>query len=81
MRARAAYQLGYINGLNGNYNQSIEYSNAAIALDSNLTEAYINLISGYMSIGDMNKTRNILNLADRKFPGNETLKILKSRIQ
>ncbi len=81
IRARAAYQLGYIYGLTGNYRNSVDFSNAALALDSNLVEAYVNLISGYLSLGNSEQAHRILTLADRKFPNNETIAILKSRLQ
>jgi 4-amino-4-deoxy-L-arabinose transferase-like glycosyltransferase len=81
IRARAAYQLGYIYGLTGNFRQSVDFSNAALALDSNLVEAYVNLISGYFSLGNSEQARRVLTLADRKFPNNEAIAILKSRLQ
>ena len=50
--ALANYQLGYLYGLTGDLPKSIHFSLRAIALNNNLKEAYINLISGYRSIGD-----------------------------
>lgn len=81
IKSRASYQLGYLYGLMGDYNESIEYSNTAIALDSNLVEAYINLSSGYLSIGDINNARAIADLAFKKFPNNTTVGILHNRLQ
>ncbi len=81
IRARAAYQLGFVFGKTGDFQESVTNSNLAIAIDSSLTEAYINLISGYLSLGEMQKARNVLNIADRKFPQNATINILKSRMQ
>lgn len=51
LRVLADYQLGYLYGLTGQYGQSIRYSRLAIAGDGMLREAYINLISGYRSLG------------------------------
>lgn len=45
------YQLGYLNGLLGKFESSVVYSRQAIALDPQFREAYINLISGYRSLG------------------------------
>ena len=50
--ALACYQLGYLYGLTGDFDRSVEYSRKAIAADPRLKEAYINLVSGYRSLGD-----------------------------
>lgn len=51
LRVLSDYQLGYLYGLSGRYETSIKYSHDAIAADSLLKQAYINLISGYRSLG------------------------------
>ncbi|MCK5127060.1 MAG: glycosyltransferase family 39 protein [candidate division Zixibacteria bacterium] len=52
LNSLANYQLGYLYGLSGMYEQSIRFSKASIHSDSLCKEAYINLISGYRSIGE-----------------------------
>ena len=69
-RAKAFYQYGYLEGIGGNYGQSIQYSSKAIELDSSLVEAYINLISAYISTGQSVKADSILKLSRKKFPTN-----------
>jgi len=81
IRAMAAYQLGYIYGLAGQMEKSIELSNTAINYDSALVNAYINLASGYISIGSIQKAREILLIADRKFPENETVQRFLNHIE
>lgn len=79
IKARAAYQLGYIFGITNNLQESIEMSAEAIALDSSIVEAYINLVNGYMLKGDGQKAHAILDLALRRFPENKFLNILKEK--
>ncbi len=70
-RARSFYQLGFINGLRGRFDRAIEFSHRAIETDSTLTEAYINLVSGYMSTGQTEQARAIYEIARKKFPGHQ----------
>ena len=77
-KAYSYYQLGYLNGLKGLYDKSITYSKKAIALDSNLVEAYINLISGYNSSGQKEKAKIIFNTAIKKFPTNPLIGRMKN---
>jgi len=81
VKARAAYQMGYIYGLTGELDKSVAKSEMAIMLDSNLTDAYVNLINGYMLIGRQDEAMNILTTARQKFPGNEILNMMFQRLQ
>jgi lipopolysaccharide biosynthesis regulator YciM len=72
-RAYADYQLGYINGLQGNYYDAVRYSSLAIQADSSLVEAYVNLISGLLSTGRLAKADSVLSTALQKFPTNKNL--------
>ena len=76
-RARSYYQLGFLYGIQGDYAPAIEFSSLAIAADSNLVEAYINLVSGYLSTGQSDTARQVLSTACAKFPHNEYLLRLK----
>ncbi len=79
IKARAAYQLGYIYGISNNYQESIKMSNMAITFDSSLVEAYINLYNGYLLSGDAEKARAFLRLAVQRFPENKLLKMLEEK--
>ncbi len=81
VRARAAYQMGYIYGIKGNLEQSISKSELAIALDSNLADAYINLINAYMLLGKQDRAATLLNIARQKFPNNKVLEMLHRRFK
>ncbi len=50
-RKLAYYQLGYLYGLSAEFETSVRFSRLAIELDPEFKEAYINLISGYRSLG------------------------------
>ena len=79
-RARAAYQLGYIYGRQGQLNRSIEMSRRAIALDSTLAEAYINLYNGLMLQNrDIAGAHSIIKEAFRRFPENQTIRKLHNQ--
>jgi len=80
IRARAAYQLGYLYGILDRIPQSIEMSRMAIALDSSLTEAYINLINAYAITGQHREAIRLLDIARARFPDNEILKIMSERL-
>ncbi len=62
LMAMASYQLGYIFGLTGRYQESIRYSREAIELNPELREAYINLISGYRSVGEIRRADSVAQI-------------------
>ncbi|MCK4573595.1 MAG: hypothetical protein KAU36_04445, partial [candidate division Zixibacteria bacterium] len=72
-RAKSYYQLGFLYGLSGYFGRAIDYSRRAIETDSSLAEAYINLVSGYLSSGQIELGRETYRLAKEKFPANEVL--------
>lgn len=80
-RAISFYQLGFLAGRQGRFADAIGYSHRAIAADSNLVEAYVNLVSGYLSSGEREAAREILLLADSKFPDNEYVARLKQTLR
>ena len=80
MRRQKAYshfQLGYIKGLQNSYGESIRHSLEAINLDSTLSEAYVNLISGYIAINQSAAADSVLNHALILFPNSSSLLKLK----
>ncbi|MEZ5358317.1 MAG: glycosyltransferase family 39 protein [Candidatus Zixiibacteriota bacterium] len=62
------YQLGYLYGLTGQFEASIRFSRQAIAADSLLKEAYINLISGYRSLGRSGEADSVVAIYLRHWP-------------
>ena len=81
VKARAAYQLGYIYGMQDRIPESIEMSRMAIALDSGLAEAYINLINAYGITGEIGLARELLQTAVKRFPQNDLLRQIKSKYE
>jgi tetratricopeptide (TPR) repeat protein/4-amino-4-deoxy-L-arabinose transferase-like glycosyltransferase len=75
--ANIHFQLGYLAGLDGRYTESIEQSKAAIINDPLLRDAYINLISGYISINQTNQADSVLNYARSLFPNDIQLQRLQ----
>ena len=64
----AFYQLGYLYGLTGRFEQSIRYSREAVAHDPDLREAYINLISAYRSSGRQREADSIATVYRSRWP-------------
>jgi tetratricopeptide (TPR) repeat protein len=79
--ATANYQLGYICGLKGKFEQSVDYSRKAIELDSNLVEAYVNLINGYILTGRTEQARETLRTAVARFPDDNYVRQLQLRME
>lgn len=75
-KAMTYYQWGYIKGLSGEYELAIRYSQQSIELDSTRVEAYINLISGYLSVGRVAQAQEVFGAASARFPDNAYLKRL-----
>ncbi|MEW6411619.1 MAG: glycosyltransferase family 39 protein [Candidatus Zixiibacteriota bacterium] len=73
-KAVTCYQLGYISGMQGAFTDAVRFSKMAIERDSTMSEAYVNLISGYLSTGRVDDARRVLNIALTKFPGNDYLR-------
>jgi len=72
-KAKTYYQWGYVEGLSGEYDRAIQYSRESIELDSSRVEAYVNLISGYLSVGRHAEARQVLGVASTKFPNDPYL--------
>lgn len=73
-KAWAHYLLGYIYGREGNFVESVRESQNAIALDSSLVAAYVNLITGLNAAGEFAKADSVKGLAQIRFPDNSLLK-------
>jgi tetratricopeptide (TPR) repeat protein len=69
IRILACYQLGYLYGLTGDFETSINFSAKAIELSPDMKEAYLNLISGYRSIGDDRKADSVAAVYLSRWPG------------
>jgi 4-amino-4-deoxy-L-arabinose transferase-like glycosyltransferase/tetratricopeptide (TPR) repeat protein len=79
LRARAYYRLGYLAGSQGQVDRAIEMSQQAIAHDSTLAEAWVNLISGHAARGELRRADSLLNLAGNRFPNSELIQSLRNR--
>ncbi len=71
LKALSSYQLGYIYGIMEYADSSIYYSEQAIALDSNLAEAYINLANMYVISNQKDKASRLITVARSRFPSND----------
>jgi len=80
LKARAAYQLGYLSGIQNRLEESISYSNSAIRLDSTLVEAYINLSGAYLSCLKTGQARQVLSEARRRFPDNKIIQAMSNQL-
>ncbi|MBD3332784.1 tetratricopeptide repeat protein [candidate division GN15 bacterium] len=78
-RAQAYYRLGYLAGSQGQVDRAIEMSQQAIAHDSTLAEAWVNLISGHATRGELSTVDSLLSLAGNRFPNNELIQSLRNR--
>ena len=76
--AYALYQYGYINGIRGEFTKAIEHTNQAIKIDSTISEAYVNLVSGYLSTNQREKAIEVLSLGLSKYPQNQNLLRIRS---
>jgi tetratricopeptide (TPR) repeat protein len=79
-KAKTYYQLGYLNGVQGYFADAVKYSRDAIALDSNLVEAYINLTSGLASLGETARADSVLAVAKRRFPDDTRIDRLREML-
>jgi Flp pilus assembly protein TadD len=78
--ARLNTLLGYVYGRQGNFDGAISSCRAAIALDSTNADAYINLASGFWSRGDLALADSIATLAATRFPDNQQVQSLRTRL-
>jgi tetratricopeptide (TPR) repeat protein len=78
LKAGAFYLLGYCHGQQGQIPESIECSRAAIAADSTMAAAYVNLRTGYLSQGRLREADSVLAEATRRFPHDELMQSLKT---
>ena len=62
------YQLGYLYGLTGQYENSVKFSRRAVERTPDLKEAYINLISGYRSLGETGRADSIAAVFLTRWP-------------
>ncbi|MDD3732773.1 MAG: hypothetical protein PHU88_10400, partial [candidate division Zixibacteria bacterium] len=77
-KAKAYHQLGYLAGIRGDFLNSIRYSQEAIRSDPALSDAYVNLISGYLSSGNRQAADSVYKTAVAKFPDNSQINRLRT---
>ncbi len=71
--AVANHILGYINAQKGDFSQALNHARRAVAIDSTFSDAWVNLVSAHISLGQFNTADSILNISIRKFPDNLSL--------
>lgn len=81
LRAQSHYLLGFVLGQTNRFPESISESRAAISLDPDLAEAYVNLVSGYLSTGELKSADSVLSLAAVRFPQDSRVKLLIQRLR
>ncbi len=64
--AQINFLLGYHYGQIGIFDSAIQYTSDAIRLDSSLSEAYVNLVLGYLSQGEIAAARTVYGIAQKK---------------
>jgi Flp pilus assembly protein TadD/4-amino-4-deoxy-L-arabinose transferase-like glycosyltransferase len=74
------YLLGYLAGRNGRYGEAVSLSREAIGRDPELADAWVNLVSGYLSCGDVHQADSVLKRGLALFPKNENLQLLSRNI-
>jgi len=79
--ARLNALLGYVCGLQRDYDGAIRASRAAIAQDPANSDAYVNLASGLLSRGNIAEADSVLTATLSRFPDNRQAKELRSRFQ
>jgi len=75
-KAGTFHQLGYLYGIRGEFMESIDNSRRAIELNPELSDAYVNLVSGYLSTGNRLAADSVYQQARVKFPDNEQIERL-----
>ncbi len=78
---KAAYQLGFIYGMQNDLSLSIQMSNLALLNDSSLADAYVNLINGYRLSGKIDRARYVSQIALDKFPNHQTIQAISSALK
>lgn len=81
LKYEAASQLGYIYGITGRFNKSIEMSRKAIEIDSSRSKGYINLINALWLSGRSDRASEILAYARGRFPEDSLLAALSQVIK
>jgi tetratricopeptide (TPR) repeat protein len=72
-KARAFYLMASLMGLKGAYGRAVDYSHKALAVNPDLTDAYVNLILGHAALGQEQIADSVLQDALLRFPHNSTL--------
>ncbi|MDZ4723441.1 MAG: glycosyltransferase family 39 protein [candidate division Zixibacteria bacterium] len=80
-KAKVYFQLGFISGRQGRFSDAVSYSRQAIAYDSLLSAAYVNLISGLVSTGENLMADSVLNESLRRFPNDSLLMEIKAQLR
>ncbi|MBD3258546.1 tetratricopeptide repeat protein, partial [candidate division GN15 bacterium] len=75
-KGTAWYLLGFLSGVRGEVEQAVEYSREAISANPDLAEAYVNLVTGYLTLNKLDRADRVLDSALQRFPDNQQLRQL-----
>jgi len=70
------YQMGFLSGLTGDVSGAVTYSSRAIAADSGIVGAYINLAGGLAAQSRLDEAERIVRLARQRFPDDSLIQSL-----
>jgi len=80
-KAKSHFLMGYVYAVGGAYSESIKHSHLAINSDPNLTEAYVNLIGGYLATGQAGLADSVLAVALARFPDDGSIRELQRNLR
>lgn len=72
--------LGFVKGLEGDFDRSVLISRKAIELDSTAADPYVNLVSGFLSRGESREADSLLREITARFPNDPRVRMLRNRL-
>jgi len=76
-QGRSYHQLSYLAGRENRFDDAVAYAKRAIALNPELTDAYVNLITGLRMLGKFESADSVLTEAKARFPNNPNLRSMQ----
>lgn len=78
-KARSWHLLGYIAGVEGDFDRAVDCAREAVKLDPRFEEGYVNLISALRISGKASEADSVLTIAEERFPHSETIRSLRTQ--
>ena len=79
LKANTYFSIGYCYSKLDRLAESVEYSRRAIAADSMMCPAYVNLRAGYLSQGRLVEADSVLSVEKQRFPDDSTIREITQR--